>query len=140
MVNSKLSSCAIVFVTADIEKTAGYYRDILGFRVVERYDRQEKFAALYRDSVEIILVQLQFGTVRSNRVNYGAGYDAYLVPENPAAVEAFYSEIYARGAKIIQAPAMTSYGSLEFVFEDMDSRLIGVGCIRNEATFFGEVG
>lgn len=140
MINSKLSGCAIVFVTADIRKTASYYRDILGFRVVEHYNRQEKFAALYCDSVEIVLIQSQFGTVQSNRINYGAGYDAYLVPENPAAVETFYSEIRARGAKITQAPAITSYGSMEFVFEDIDGRLIGVGCIRDDETFFGKVG
>ena len=140
MANSKLSSCAIVFVTTDIEKTASYYRDILGFQLVEHYDRQEKFAALYRDSVEVVLVQSQFGTIRSNRDNYGAGYDAYLVPENPAAVKIFYTELRARGAKITEAPVMTTYGSLEFVLEDIDGRLIGVGCIRDDETFFGKVG
>jgi hypothetical protein len=35
----ELSSCAIVFVTPEIEKTAGYYRDVVGFRVVEHFDR-----------------------------------------------------------------------------------------------------
>jgi catechol 2,3-dioxygenase-like lactoylglutathione lyase family enzyme len=137
MSNSKLSSCAIVLVTPEIEKTASYYRGILGFRIVQHYNRQEKFAALYRDSVEIVLVQAQYGSVRSNLVNYGAGYDAYLVPENPDAVEAFFLEIQARGAKIMQPPAVTSYGSLEFVFEDIDGRSIGVGCIRDDDTFFG---
>lgn len=127
----------MVLVTPRIENTAGYYRDVLGFRVVEHYAQPEKFAALYRDAVEIVLVQSQFGTVRSNRAQYGAGYDAYLVPESPAAVDTFYAEIKARGAKIAQPPARTSYGSREFVLEDVDGRLIGVGCIEDEATFFG---
>ncbi len=137
MNNPKLSSCAIVLVTPGIENTASYYRDVLGFRVVEHYAQPEKFAALYRGSVEIVLVQSQFGTVRSNRAQYGAGYDAYLVPENPAAVDSFYAEIKARGAKIAQPPAKTAYGSREFVIEDIDGRLIGVGCIEDEAAFFG---
>jgi catechol 2,3-dioxygenase-like lactoylglutathione lyase family enzyme len=140
MKKTKLSSCAIVFVTNDIEKTANYYRNVLGFRVVEHYDRKEKFAALYLDSVEIILVQAQFGSIQSNQVRYGAGFDAYLVPESPEAVEIFYDEIRTNGAKITQKPAMTTYGSLEFVFEDIEGRLIGVGCIKNEATFLGEIG
>jgi len=140
MNNAKLNSCAIVFVTTDLGKTSNYYRDVLGFRVVEHHGRKEKFAALYRDSVEIILVQAQFGSIQSNREKYGAGFDAYLVPECPEAVEVFYEEIRARGAKIAQQPGMTTYGSLEFVLEDIEGRLIGVGCIKNEATFFGEIG
>jgi len=140
MDEAKLSNCAIVFVTLEIAKTATYYQDVLGFKVVEHYDRQEKFAALYRDSIEIILVQAQFGSIQSNRERYGAGFDAYLVPESPEAVEAFYKEIRARGAKIAQKPGMTTYGSVEFVLEDIEGRLIGVGCIKNEATFFGEIG
>jgi len=120
MNNAKLSSCAIVFVTTDLVSTSNYYRDVLGFKVVEHYDRQEKFAALYRDSIEIILVQAQFGSIRSNREKYGAGFDAYLVPESPEAVETFYEEIRARGARIAQRPDMTSYGSLEFVLEDIE--------------------
>ena len=140
MNNAKLNSCAIVFVTTDLGKTSNYYRDVLGFRVVEHHGRKEKFAALYRDSVEIILVQAQFGSIQSNREKYGAGFDAYLVPESPEAVEAFYEEIRARGAKITQQPGITTYGSLEFVLEDIEGRLIGVGCIKNEATFYGEIG
>ena len=138
MSNSKLSSCAIVLVTPDIESAARYYREVLGFRVVEHYEQAEKFAALYRDSVEIVLVQAQFGKVQPNRARYGAGFDAYLVPESPRAVDEFYEEIRARGAKIVQPPARTAYGSREFVLEDIDGRLIGVGCIQDEATFFGE--
>jgi uncharacterized glyoxalase superfamily protein PhnB len=137
MSNPKLSSCAIVLITPHIENAANYYREALGFRVVEHYEQPEKFAALYRDAVEIVLVQAQFGTVRSNRAQYGAGFDAYLVPGSPRAVDEFYEEIKARGAKIVQPPAMTAYGSQEFVLEDIDGRLIGVGCIQDEAVFFG---
>jgi catechol 2,3-dioxygenase-like lactoylglutathione lyase family enzyme len=133
---SKLSSCAIVFVTPDIEKATRYYRDVLGFRAVEHYDRPEKFAALYWDAVEIVLVQSQYGIIQPNRANYGSGYAAYLVPESLEAVDAFYHEIESKGAKIVQPPAMTTYGSREFVFADSDGRLIGVGLIRDKDVFF----
>ncbi len=136
MPNAKLSSCAIVFVTPNIELTAQYYHDVLGFRVVEHYQRVEKFAALYRDAVEIVLVQAAYGTVQSNQTRYGAGYDAYLVPESIEAVRAFHDEIAARGALIVQPPVLTSYGSIEFVFEDCDGRRLGVGLIRDETVFF----
>jgi len=133
---SKLAASAIIFVTSEVEKTAAYYRDVLGFRVVEHYDLPEKFAALYRDVVEIVVMQALHGTVRSNRANYGAGFDAYLVPETLEAVTGFHDEIEAKGAKIVQPPALTAYGSLEFVFEDIDGRQIGVGLIKNEEVFF----
>jgi catechol 2,3-dioxygenase-like lactoylglutathione lyase family enzyme len=136
MSHAKLDTCAIVFVTAHIEQTAQYYHDVLGFRVVEHYQHAEKFAALYRDAVEIVLVQAAFGTVQSNQVRYGAGYDAYLVPDSIDAVRAFHDEIAARGATIVRPPTLTSYGSIEFVFEDCDGRHIGVGLIRDEEVFF----
>lgn len=134
----RLSSCAIVFVTPDIEKTLAYYHDMLGFRVVEHFEQPEKFAALYRDAVEILLVQARHGIVTPNRTAYGAGYDAYLVPESLEAVQAFYREIQSRGAEIIQPPALTPYGSLEFVFSDPDGRQIGVGLIQDRHVFFGK--
>jgi uncharacterized glyoxalase superfamily protein PhnB len=76
--------------------------------------------------------------VRSNQENYGAGYDAYLVPETLEAVRDFYKEIEARGAKIVRPPVTTAYGSLEFVFEDVDGRQVGVGLIKNKDIFFGK--
>lgn len=129
MAESKLVNGAIILVTPDIRKTAGWYREKLGFRVVEKFDLPEPFAALYRDSVEIVLVQLKFGPVERNRIRYGAGYDAYLAPE-----------IAARGVKVVQPPALTAYGSRELVFEDVDGRWIGVGCIQDEGVFLGQAG
>ncbi len=141
MERATLSSCAIVFVTPDVIKTAAYYRDVLGFRVVEHYDREEPFAALYRDAVEIVLVEARYGKVRPNHERHGAGYDAYLVPATADGdVEAFYHEIRANGAAIVRPPALTPYGSHEFVVEDIDGRWLGVGRIKEQDVFFGEPG
>ena len=133
---SKLTSCAIVFITPDLGNATRYYRDVLGFRAVEHTARAEKFTALYRDAVEIVLVQSRYGTIQPNRSAYGAGYDAYLVPESLAAVDSFHRELESKGVKIIQPPAMTTYGSREFVFADCDGRQIGVGLIRDKDVFF----
>jgi catechol 2,3-dioxygenase-like lactoylglutathione lyase family enzyme len=133
----KLVNCAAVLVAPDIRKTADWYREKLGFRVVEQFDSPEPFAAIYRDSVELILVQSKFGTVERNRARYGAGYDAFLAPESPAGVDGLHAEFAARGVTIVQAPEWTPYGTCEFVFEDVDGRLIGVGCLHDAATFQG---
>ncbi len=136
MTQSLLHSCVAVLVCADLEKSAAYYGDALGFRIVAHFDHAEKFAAAYRDAVEIVLVQAQGGQVRPNRDRYGAGFDAYLVPVSLEAVDAFYEDIRGRGATILQPPALTAYGSREFVFSDPDGHQIGVGLIQDEATFF----
>ncbi|MGD0173421.1 MAG: VOC family protein [Anaerolineales bacterium] len=136
MSSSRLSNAAIVFVAPDARKTAAYYRDVLGFRIVEHYDKAEPFASLYRDTVEIIVVQAKFGSVVSNTGRYGAGYDAYLDPEDVAGVDVLYTELKEKGAVIESPPAMTPYGSYEFVVEDIDGRRIGIGRIKEEGVFF----
>jgi catechol 2,3-dioxygenase-like lactoylglutathione lyase family enzyme len=140
MPECKLVNSAAVLVTPDIRKAADWYREKLGFRVVEHFSSPEPFAALYRDSVEFILVQAKFGTVERNHVRYGAGYDAYLSPESPPAMERFLMKLTAQGVRIVQPPVLTAYGSRELVFEDIDGRWIGVGCIEDEAVFLGKAG
>lgn len=41
----RLDNAAAVFITQDVRRTAAYYRDVLGFRVVEHYDAEEPLAA-----------------------------------------------------------------------------------------------
>jgi len=133
---ARLVNVAPVLPTPDVRRTAAYYRDVLGFKVVEHYDAQEPFATIYRDSVELILVQARHGGVQPNTIRYGAGFDVYLDPDTVAAVDSIYDELKARGAKLLGEPAMTAYGSYEFVVEDVDGRLIGIGRVSDRDTFF----
>lgn len=127
MSHAKLVNAAIVFIAPDVKKTTDYYRDILGFRVVEHFDKEESFAALYRDEIEIIIVQSRFGEVVSNQERYGAGCDAYLDPHTVEGVDTLYDEWKENGAKILTPPHLTAYGSYEFVLEDIDGRRICAG-------------
>jgi len=133
---AKLDNVAPVLVSADVRRTAEYYRDVLGFEVVEHYGSAEPFVTLYRDSVELVVVQAARGQVESNAARYGAGYDVYLDPENLAGVDLLYDELQRKRARIVAAPAMTPYGSYEFVLEDVDGRRIGIGRIKDEGVFF----
>jgi catechol 2,3-dioxygenase-like lactoylglutathione lyase family enzyme len=58
---AKLDNAAAVFITPDVRRAAAYYVEVFGFTVVEHYDAPEPFAAIYRDSVEILLVQARTG-------------------------------------------------------------------------------
>jgi uncharacterized glyoxalase superfamily protein PhnB len=136
MEQAKLANFVQIFVTTDIEKTVRFYHDLLGFRVVPHYEQAEKFAALYRDKIEILLVEAKFGDVKTNRETYGAGFDAYIVPETVDQVRIFYEEVKTRGITIVQEWQITPYGSSEFAFQDCDGRIIGIGRIKDEAVFF----
>jgi len=133
---ARLENLAAVFVSPDLRRTARYYRDVFGFRVVEHYEATEAFVALYRDSVEIVVVQSKQGEIESNRARYGADFDAYLDPENLEGVDLIFAELKEKGARIVSEPALTPYGSYEFAVEDVDGRLIGIGRIRDEDVFF----
>lgn len=136
MKRAKLDNAAAVFITPDLRQTAVYYGEVFGFTVVERYDAPEPFAAIYRDSVEILLVQAQRGEFQPNTVRYGAGFDIYLDPDSVEGVDSMFAELTAKGARIVREPGMTPYGTYEFVVEDGDGRFIGIGRIGERETFF----
>ncbi|MGC8633232.1 MAG: VOC family protein [Candidatus Limnocylindrales bacterium] len=136
MRKTRLDNAAVILITPDIRTTAAYYRGVLGFVVVDHHDAEEPFAAIYRDSVEILLVQAKFGEFQPNRIRHGAGFDVYLDPDTVEGVDEICDEWKAKGARIVREPAMTPYGSYECVVEDIDGRHIGIGRIRDRHTFF----
>lgn len=135
--DARLANAATVFVSTDLKRTAEYYRDVFGFDVVAHYEAIEPFVALYRDAVEIIVAQAARGTVEPNKARYGAAYDIYVAPEKLDDVDSLYRELKGKGARIVSEPGMADYGCYEFVIEDVDGRLVGIGHISDEGAFFG---
>jgi catechol 2,3-dioxygenase-like lactoylglutathione lyase family enzyme len=132
----KLTNICPVFVSDDVKRTTDYYVDALGFKYAGHFDKVDKFAALYRDAVEIVVVQKQKGMVESNTKRYGSGFDAYIDPDTLEGVDLLFREFQEKQVKIISEPGITEYGSYEFAFEDIDGRVIGVGLIANKDRFF----
>lgn len=112
------------FPTPDIEATAAYYRDVLGFRVVEHLDATEPHVCLYRDGVEIILTRAAGRGALPHRVLHGYGYDAYLITaDQPRLLD----EFVAAGARVARGLTTTDFDNTEFVIEDVDGRWIAFG-------------
>ncbi len=132
----KLTNICPVFVSEDVRRTTEYYVDVLGFKYASHFDKAAHFAALYRDAIEIVVVQKQRGSVESNQKRYGNGFDAYIDPDTLEGVDIIFYEFREKQVKIIVEPGITDYGSYEFVFEDIDGRVIGVGLIANKDKFF----
>lgn len=133
---AKLVNLCPVFISEDIKKTVKFYVEELGFKFAKHYDKIENFATVYRDSIEFIIIQSKFGKVESNTQRYGVGYDAYIDPDTVDGVDILYQEYLLKNINIVSPPNKTNYGSYEFVIEDIDGRLIGIGLIYDNKTYF----
>lgn len=132
----KLTNLCPVFISEDVKKTVNFYVEKLGFKFAEHYDKIDNFATVYRDTIEFVIVQAKFGKIESNTKRYGAGYDAYIDTDTVKGVDIIYEEFKAKDVKIVSEPARTDYGSYEFVIEDIDGRLIGIGLIYSNEIYF----
>ena len=119
-----LYSMVAVFPTPNIEETAKYYNEVLGFRAVKYLAVKEPHICLYRDKTEIVLLKANGGKVYTNRELYGYGEDAYFITDNQ---EALQNEFISNGAKIVRPLHLTDYNNLEFVLEDIDGRWLAFG-------------
>ena len=113
-----------IFPVPDIKKTAEFYISKMGFRAVEYLEYKGPHICLYKDNVEIILLQSNTNKVLPNRNLYGYGYDAYLYTENQERLEQEFTE---KGIKVIKSLNITDYQNKEFVIEDLDGRWLAFG-------------
>lgn len=132
----KFKNICPIFISEDVKKTVKYYIELLGFKYAEHFDKIDNFATVYRDSIEIIIVQKINGKIESNKVRYGNGYDAYINTDTLEGIDNAYEEYKQKGVKIVSKPRLTGYGSYEFVLEDIDGRNIGIGLIKDKEAYF----
>lgn len=135
-VKVKLTNVCPVFISEDVRKTVTFYVEKLGFKYATHYDKIDNFATLYRDSIELVIVKSNFGKIESNTIRYGSGYDAYIDTDSVDGVDIIYEELLSKGVKIVSKPRKAEYGSYEFVIEDIDGRLIGIGLIYDNKIYF----
>lgn len=132
----KLTNVCPVFISENVKKTVDFYVEKLGFKYAAHYDKIDSFATIYRDSIEIVIVQSKFGQIQSNAKRHGTGYDAYIDTDTVSGVDIIYEEFVSKGVYIISHPHKTDYGSYEFIIEDIDGRLIGIGLIYSNEIYF----
>ncbi|MUK90618.1 glyoxalase [Ornithinibacillus sp. L9] len=120
----KLLMSHCIFPTPNINKTADFYEQKLGFRSVRYLHTSEPHICLYRDQIEIILTKTNGQKVIPNRTLYGYGYDGYFITKDQ---EGLQQEFNNEGVKIVRAINDTDYKNHEFVIEDIDGRWLGFG-------------
>ncbi len=132
----RLTNVCPVFLSEDVKRTVEYYVEKLGFKYAEHYDKIDNFATIYRDDIELVIVQTKYGKIESNTVRYGAGYDAYIDTDTVEGVDIIYKEFRSKDVKVVSEPRKTDYGCYEFVVEDIDGRFIGIGLIYSKQIYF----
>jgi uncharacterized glyoxalase superfamily protein PhnB len=113
-----MTTAATVFTVSDIGASVGYYRDALGFTVTFQYGDPPICACLRRDDVNLHLVAAQ-GTRRVT----GDGALSVLVND----VEALYTELAARGARVFTPPQNDGDGMRDFGVVDPDGNNLTFG-------------
>ena len=121
---AKLIGVAPVLVVVDPVKTAAYYRDVLGFTVIGYFMEPPVYAMVERDGYQIHIGKADKGIQRSNEEIRRATPDLIIwVPE----IDAFFEELTAKGADIVEGIVKRVYGSREFIVRDCNGFKILVG-------------
>lgn len=119
------------FTVPDLVRTAEYYRDILGFQIAGYWDGEQVthepenppiFAIVTRDKIQVFFNRGVEDEVRTGRAR--GAYDAYF---HIVGVDAYASQLRARGADIIDGPDTRVYGQRELVVRDCNRLILCFG-------------
>ncbi len=117
----QLLSIAPYFYVRDVQKSAVYYSDKLGF--VHDLFRGDPpyFCQTRRDGMTVMLALAEDPTkVRPNSKD-GEAWDAYVTIADS---ESLFQELKERGAEIVYEPSVTFYGHREFAVRDPDGYIM----------------
>jgi len=105
-------------VVPDVVKTAEYYRDILGFKILGYFLDPPVYAMVSRGNIEI-----HFGKSDSSEIvinddaRRGLGHDLYIFVSD---VYELHRELTESGANMLGEPLKREYGSIDFDVLDCD--------------------
>jgi catechol 2,3-dioxygenase-like lactoylglutathione lyase family enzyme len=115
----KIAPWAFVLAVPDLDRSAGYFRNVLGFRV--RWEDATEWRLVERDDVRVMLGHCP-NDVRPADLGSHSWF-GYLEVDD---VDALHAEITARGATC-SAPADRPYGMREIVVTTADGHRLVFG-------------
>ena len=118
-----LTSSVPVFLVRDVQASAGWYRDRLGFKFERFWGDPPGFVIVRRDAVEIMLRQCPDG-VRPHRLAVAGMWDAYLRVRD---VGTLREELAARAVAIERGPERMFYDCTEIEVLDLDGYALCFG-------------
>ncbi len=117
--SSRLERCVPTFRVRDATAASRYFCDQLGFSKDWEHRFEPGlplFVSVSRDGVSIHLSEHTGDGPVEVRV--------YVYVQDP---KALFGELVSRGARIVAEPAVQSYGTLEFIVEDLDGNRLRFG-------------
>jgi catechol 2,3-dioxygenase-like lactoylglutathione lyase family enzyme len=120
-----------VFLVDDVEATAQYYRDVLGFEVDFVWGDDASYGRVVRDDAIIDFVRAEPAGARNSIASSGAshGSDALIVVSD---VEEVYIEVQEKGATVIERLEAREYGMLDCMIEDPNGYRLTIGGALDE--------
>jgi catechol 2,3-dioxygenase-like lactoylglutathione lyase family enzyme len=115
----KITPWAFVLAVPDLDKSAAYFRDVLGFRVL--WESATDWRLVERDSVRVMLGHCPNDLPPSDLGSHN--WFGYLEVDD---IDALHAEITARGATCSE-PANRPYGMREVVVTTVDGHRIVFG-------------
>ena len=122
--SAKLKAIAPQFVVPDVIKTAEYYRDVLGFKILGYFLDPPVYAIVGRDNVEIHLGKGDTNIAQGNVTRRSGGLDAYIFVRG---VDDLFEEFRQRQVDIVEGPIDQIYGQREIMIRDCNGFTIGFG-------------
>jgi uncharacterized glyoxalase superfamily protein PhnB len=120
-----LSEVSPSFTVNDLEKSLVWYRDVLGFVVEERYERDGRLAGVGLRAGKVFLMLGQDDWKKGRDRKKGEGHRIYCMTTGN--VDAFAKGILARGGTLDQKPKNQPWGMRDFSLTDPDGFKITIG-------------
>ena len=120
-----LSEASPSFTVNDIEKSLAWYRDVLGFVVEERYERDGKLAGVGLRAGGVFFMLGQDDWKKGRDRKKGEGFRIYGTTTK--GVDALAKGIVARGGTLDQEPHDQPWGMRDFSLTDPDGFKITIG-------------
>ena len=103
-------------VVPDVVKTAEFYRDELGFKILGYFLDPPVYAMVSRDGAEIHFGKADNNSVQVNEsVRKRLGTDVYIWVSD---IDQLFAELSGRNVEIVDGPIKRVYGSREVVIKD----------------------
>ncbi len=112
----QLSHGAPVFPVANVQQTAEYYRDKLGFKINFTWEEPASYAVIKRDDIGIHLTKASsdFKPANQHTAFYIFVYD----------VQKLYEEFKANQVELLNVPTKRDYGLIDFDVKDINGFIL----------------
>jgi catechol 2,3-dioxygenase-like lactoylglutathione lyase family enzyme len=112
------------FIVPDVVATAEYYRDVLGFQIVDYFLDPPVHAIVSRGFTQVFFALANETAGVSNRALKPVGLDAYF---RVTGLERLAEEFRGKGATILEGPVVRVYQLRELVVQDCNGFVLVFG-------------